>query len=182
MVVKGTKKVYLAREMARGGWGYNNTASTAQSTPRRWSAFNTPWQGELPLQEGMLLLSLHQILQHCLPNFQTTGLVPFPFNDYCHWIETHQQTSWWLSADDLEMNMHIHRLLIPQGWKPLVPKFFYIYLTFGWTIPKPEQCFLAAPQQAPRGISLQLSVRNMRKRETRNSRLPPLSSTQKETG
>lgn len=48
------------------------------------------------------------------------------------------------------MNTHVHRLLIPQGWKPLVPKFFYVYLTFGWTISKPHQCFLAAPWQAPR--------------------------------
>lgn len=77
-----------------------------------------------------------------------------------------------------EMNMHVHRLLIPQGWKPLVPKFFYIYLTFGWTISKPDQCFLAAPQQAPRGTSLQLPVRNMTQ-ETRNGRLPPLSLTNK---
>lgn len=60
-----------------------------------------------------------------------------------------------------EMNTHVHRLLIPQGWKHPVPKFFYISLTFGWTISKPDQCFLAAPQQAPRGTSLQLPIRNM---------------------
>lgn len=106
-VVKGTKQVYPVCEMARWGLGYNSAASTAQPTPKEWSAFNAPWQGELPLQEGMLLLSLHQIFQHCLHNFQTTGLVLFPFSNFCHrWRCGHHPPanivvtlSWWFENE-----------------------------------------------------------------------------------
>lgn len=110
MAVKGKKKVYPVCELARWGLGYNNAASTAQPAQRGWSAFNAPWQGELPPQEAMLLLSLHLIFQHYLPNFQnqvwflfllittaTGGSVDI----------THQQTYWWSSAGDLG-NEHAH--------------------------------------------------------------------------
>lgn len=78
-------------------------------------AFSAPWQAELHLQEGMTLLSSHQILQHCLHNSQTTGLARFPFKDHCNWIQTYGQMWWWLSAGDLEMNMHLHRLQIVRA-------------------------------------------------------------------
>lgn len=86
MVVKGTKKMCPACEMARWGLGYDDTTFNSMANTKRMVTFSAQQQAELQVQEGMLLLSLHQILQHCLRNFPTTGLALFPSNDYCNWM------------------------------------------------------------------------------------------------
>lgn len=57
-----------------------------------------------------------------------------------------------------EMNTHTHRLLIPQGLKPLVSKFFYIsniWLNYLQTRPVLSGSTIASPQRHQSAITCQ---------------------------
>lgn len=99
MVVKGTKTMCPACEMATWGLGYDDTTfNNSTANTKTMVIFSAQRQAELQRQEGMLLLSLHQTHQFITPQqeeslfFILMGIVI----ERKPWANTLVILSWWL--------------------------------------------------------------------------------------